>query len=214
MIRNIKALALAFAAVCAMSAVAAVGAQAAQFTASGEYPAAGTGVQTVKHVFTVQGQKVECTGAHFAGTLAGASNDLTITPTYTGCTAFGIANASVDTSTCKYTMTVDGGTEPNYTGSVHVTCSSGSITVSAPASNPLCVVHIPAQTPTTNKIAYTDTANGTVHVKSEVGGIHSTVTDLGGFFCPLSNAETDTTGTYTGSVAFKATEAGKKAHIG
>lgn len=215
--RRIQALTLAFTAVLAMSAIAAGSGQAASFTlAEGSYPVPLTGEQSLKHVFTVQGQKVECSRAHFAGSLGAASSDLTITPTYTGCSAFGIANAEVKLNSCKYTTTVESGFEPVYTGSVHIACSlwNDSITVNAPATNPLCVVHIPAQTPTTNRVEYWETGSGFVQFEYELSGIHSTVTDLGGFFCPLSTASTDTSGSTTAFSTIYSTEGFKSLHIG
>lgn len=210
MIRNIKALILAGLAVLAMSAVFAGGAQASQFTC-GSYPCTGTGEQpkATKHVFTVQGQKVECEEAHFEGSLAAASETIKVTPKYNKCTAFGIANAAVIMNSCYYDFT--GGvttTVPthHFKGSVQVKCTTANdtITVNAPATNPLCTVHIPEQTPGTPAVDFeslTPTGTG-VFVNSTVSGITSVVTDLGGFFCPLTGNNDDKTGSYTGTVNF------------
>lgn len=195
MIRNIKALCLAFAAVCAMSAVVAGGAQAG-FTAS-SYPASGEGGQTTEHVFTVQGQTVKCQTAVFTGSLAAASSEITITPKYENCTAFGFLNATVHMNTCDFLFTTTG----SSTGEVHVLCTKkgDSITITGGT----CTVHIPEQTPTTNKIDYKNESGG-VLVTSTAEGIHASVTR--GFGCPLTEASTDTSGKYTGSSLFKGLE--------
>lgn len=210
MIRKTKALGLAFVAVVAMSAVVASGAQASQFTAS-SYPATGTGEQPAgeKHTFTVQGQNVTCSKAHFKGTLTAASETLKVVPEYKECTAFGFG-AEVDMNSCYFDFT-SGPTSStpthHYKGSVHIKCTTpgDTITVNAPASNSLCVVHIPEQTPTKDTVDYEPTLE-VIHVTSTVEQIHSVVTDIGGFFCPLSSASTDTTGKYVGKVAFGGTE--------
>jgi hypothetical protein len=203
MIRNMKVLGIAVMAVLAMSAVVASAASAANFTASG-YPATGTGEQKGTHVFTVQGQKVTCTTAHFEGSLSAASTTLDVKPKYEGCTAFGFANAKVDMNSCFFRFTLTGGTEPNYNGAVHIVCTvvGDTITVTAPASTQSCVVHIPQQTPTTETVHYVDTNANNVHVTSTVAGIHTVVTH-NDFLCPLSAASTDTTGKYEGAVEFK-----------
>lgn len=207
--RKIAAVGLALAAVLATGALLATGAGAANITAS-SYPATGTGEQVGTHVWTFQGQKVECTNAHFEGSIAAASSEIVITPKYTGCTAFGIANASVSMGSCtiKYTFgvtTLVGGTH-YVDGETHTICTEGgSTTISAPATNPLCVVHLPPATPTVNKVDIENKGPGEMDFTHTHSGMHSDVTDIGGFFCPLTSNSTDTSGTYTGVFRFKGT---------
>ena len=196
MIRNIKALGLAFAAVFAMSAVMAAGAQAAKFTASA-YPANGSGGQTTEHIFHVQGQTVKCKTATFKGTLNAASSEITITPHYTECTAFGFIGATIDMNSCDFLFTTDA--VSTTVGTVHVLCSKANDSITITAGG--CVVHIPPQTPTVNKVEYKNQSGG-VLVTSKAEGIHSNVTS--GFGCTLASKETDTTGAYTGSTQFNA----------
>jgi len=221
MIRKIKALSLALVALCAMSAVVAAGAQAGNFTTSGSYPSPGKGEQPKEaaHVFTVQGQKVTCTKAVFEGSLAAASESIVITPTYTGCTAFGFAEAEVNMGECVYTFTAGvTKTVPTHywEGSVHIVNKNNhetacSITINAPKTSPVCVVHVPNQTPTTPTVDFENATPFHVLVTSTVAGIHSVVTK-NSFLCPLNASATDTTGTYTGTVEFKSTE-GKEIHV-
>jgi hypothetical protein len=203
MIRYIKVLGIAVLAVLAMSAVVASAASAANFTAS-SYPATGTGVQKGTHVFTVQGQKVTCTTAHFEGSLSAASTTINIKPKYEGCTAFGFANAKVHMNSCFFRSTLTGGIEPNYTDSIQIQCSiaGDSITVTAPDSTQSCVLHIPEQTPTGPHGTFVDSNANNILFRSGVTGIHVNVTH-NDFLCPLTASSTDTTGKYEGEVEFK-----------
>src|SRR6187397_3604907 len=102
MTRKFKTLGVALFAVLALTAVAASAASAASYTAS-SYPTAGTGESAVGNdVFTTEGGTVECK-SHYVATLSAASTDLTVTPTYTNCKAFGFLEAKVTGG--KYTFT-------------------------------------------------------------------------------------------------------------
>lgn len=213
MIQQIKAPVFAVVTVLALSAVLVASAQAHTFTAS-SYPAIATGEQVAKHVFTVQGNPAECKKVHFEAQLTGEAHGLVVIPTYKECTAFGIANAAVIMNSCYYEFTGSGNTGATFTNSVHFRCNNfnDTVTINAPASSPLCVVHIPDQTPTNNVVDYANSGGG-VLVTSTVSGIHSIVTDIGGFFCPLSNASTDSTGTTVGSFSLLGT-GGKTVDVG
>lgn len=216
--RKIAAVGLALAAVLALGALGAAGAQASQFTCDG-YPCTVTGEQAQKIIWTIQGQKIECERVHFEGSLTGPSETIKVLPKFEKCTAFGIANAARIMNSCYYDFTA-GTTKTSPThhfeGSMHIKCATpgDTITHRAPATNPLCELHIPEQTPTTSKVDFENLSppgSGTM-LSFTVTGIHSNVTDLGGFFCPLSNASTDTSGSLTGTVNFLPLE-GKTSHI-
>lgn len=200
----------------AASAAFAAGAQSASFTAS-SYPATFTGEQAAPHVWTVQGTKIECSSAHFEGSLTAASESAKIVPTYSGCTSFGIANSEIDMNGCYYELTTgETMTLPahRFEGSTHFRCPEGqTATVSTPASNPLCVVHVGEQTPTSSKVDLENVTSNTVRLTYTTTGWHSNVTDIAGFFCPLSNASTDATGSWTGTIEFKG-NGGKTIDVG
>src|SRR6059036_2059114 len=106
MIRNIKLLALTALAALAVTAVAASAAQATTTFTAGSTSGTITGTQTTKQVFTTNAGKVECTTAHQEGKFTAASfTTLTVTPTYSGCTAFGFIGATVTMNGCTYTYT-------------------------------------------------------------------------------------------------------------
>jgi hypothetical protein len=83
---------------------------------------------------------VQCTEALLEGTQTGSgsgtqttTSELTLTPTYTGCTAFGLA-ASIDMNGCKYTVTGSG--QPALSALVDIVgCTTGkSIEITSPAT--------------------------------------------------------------------------------
>lgn len=215
--RSKTPVALATVALLAFCAFAPSGALAANFTAS-SYPATVTGEQVENHVWTFQGQKVECTKVHMEGALAAPSESISLTPTYAGCTAFGIMNASIQMNSCYYEKRIGQETTTPTTfwhGSLHLRCTKAgdTATVRAPTESPLCTVHIPPQTPTTNKYDFENKFGGGFRIRSTSAAWHGDITDIGGFLCPLSNNSTDTTGTYSGAIDIQSTE-GKTIDIG
>jgi hypothetical protein len=186
MTRKLKTLGAALVAVFALTAVMASAASAAQYTSS-VYPTTATGESPKGNdVFTTEAGTVECK-AHFVGTLTAASSDLTVTPTYTNCTAFGFVEASV--TGCKYTFTA-------------VTTTSSSVHVVNPctiiASN--CHVTVPNQGPLSS-VATTNNAAGDVSAKADVSKIHYTVVK-DGFLCPFEGTGT-TLGSGPGAGTYK-----------
>jgi hypothetical protein len=198
--RHLKALALAALAVFAMAAVSASAAQAApKFTSEIEKTTL-HGVQSTKNVFTPEGGfgSVECTGATFEGTSTGVKNGtvfetatVTVHPTYTGCTAFGL-NATVTTTGCNYVL--------KAAGTVEVECEAGKV-ISINVGALGCTLTIGAQTPGTPTVDYTNNGKvgkeADVLVTATVGGVAYTRT-AGGFGCPATGKAT-----YTGSVTTK-----------
>jgi len=204
MIRNLRVLGLAFVAVLAMSALAATAAQAApQFTCSA-YECSATGSNTIgSETFTTEAGGVQC-DSHFTveevGTTVGtgiqnAETKVTVTPTYTGCTAFGFLGATVNVEGCDYVFTAtEKIAEGVYTHHVDVVCPTGqSIKITAGT----CKAEVKAQTGLT-RVKTTNLANGTVTVQPEVGGISLNVTQ-DGFGCPFSGTGAKT-GSYHGHV--------------
>jgi len=98
-----KILRLTFIAVLAMNVVAVVSAhaQTGTYTAD-EYPATITGEQVGTDVWTTNAGTISCTHVTYHGELSGPSASLQLTPTYTGCKAFGLFNATIDLNGCKY----------------------------------------------------------------------------------------------------------------
>jgi len=157
MIRNYKALGLAFVAMLALSAFMAQTASAVPLTVEGKKVDL-TGEQIEgKHKFT-SSATVECTTATFSSVhsteTSGQINELTVTPTYTGCTAFGFATAHVKTNGCTYTFTTptDIGVETVTwdASQVHILCPESKKIEITPTSFgvSVCTQSVAAQTPT------------------------------------------------------------------
>jgi hypothetical protein len=181
----------------AMSVVAASAAQANQFSTAGNVTASIEADQSTTHKFTVDGSSVTCTTAHFAtsGEISSPAKEVTVHPTYEGCTAFGFIGATVTTTGCNYTLVVGTKIEENkkYNGSIKFSCETGKkIIISAGG---VCEATVSGPQ-TFSGITYTN-ESGKVTVGANVSGI-KTVKTKDGFGCPFSGTG-ETTGTYSGS---------------
>jgi hypothetical protein len=193
MIRKFKVLGLALVAVFAMSAVVASAASATNFTAA-SYPVTISGSQTTQHVFTAAGGETKCSTASFSGSATGASETQTITPTYEGCTSFGISS-TVTMNGCDYLF--HAAASGSNTGTVDLVCPTNKeVTIDVGS---VCVIHIP---PFTNKgsITYTNNA-GDIDVSANETGITAKITRTS-FFCPVAE-QTVTNATYTGNTTMQ-----------
>ncbi|HWM64536.1 MAG TPA: hypothetical protein VNP96_11185 [Solirubrobacterales bacterium] len=97
-----KTIGLTVIAALAMNAVAVVAAHAQGTYTADEYPATVTGEQVGTDVWTSSAGTLSCTHVTYHGELSGPSSSLEVTPTFTGCKAFGLFNATVDKNGCKY----------------------------------------------------------------------------------------------------------------
>jgi hypothetical protein len=121
MIRNLKSLGLALMAVAAFGVVGVSAASAAEFHSEGATTTL-TGTQTSQHVFTTTAGTVKCNTATFSGTQSGATTQfVTVTPFYSGCTAFGFINVPIHVNGCTYTF------DANNSGQVQIKCPAGKV---------------------------------------------------------------------------------------
>jgi hypothetical protein len=194
-----KMLGLALVAMLALSAVAASSASAAleEFKSTSS-PVTIKGKQETKHKFTVDGSSVECSTATFqSGSVTTPRTSLLITPTYSGCKAFGFVGASVEMNGCKYEFL-----QPNsLEGNVKFACGTNKARVFSSFLGSECEVLI-GETGNTNlsKVTYKNepTSPTKVLVTANVTGITAEkIKDTGS--CPLSGVGTTTTASYTGT---------------
>jgi hypothetical protein len=215
MIRNIKALGLAFVAVAAMSAFAVSAAQGSELHAQTAKGANITGEQEAggQHNFKITGPGAEtkCTVATFEGTAKDVvqpepadgqttSQELTVTGTYTGCKTFGLASA-VDMNGCKYTITNKlNGVTTALKATVDITGCTPGKQVEVTASG--CTIKVPEQH-NLSDLGFVNLAGPpkTVTVNVTVQGI---TYQLAGALCPGVTGVTTHDGDYTGAAVFKA----------
>jgi hypothetical protein len=198
--KHSKMLALAVCAMLALTAFAgASSASAAKFKSSVASVAL-TGTQVGSHVFTVTGSEVTCTTANFTGTGPASKESETqkMHPEYSGCKAFGIINATINTAGCNYLFNA------NTTAVNLVDCTAGKITVTANSFLGNCGVEVPNQNGISEVTTATmgSTPSRTITANANATNIKDTVTTSTGI-CPLTKAS-HTNSVYTGLTEVKA----------
>jgi hypothetical protein len=208
MLRNVMRAAALCAALCALGALTASSAFAGQFTTNGVSTVTFTGSQgTEQNIFEITNSagsfvKVKCSEASFEGTSSTPSpTEVTITPTYGGCTLGGLA-ASVTMDGCQYTLT--GESSPAGTFSVDIVSCTAGKAITIKKGN--CTVTVPAQNNLSHVVFDSSgsasemdiVATATVSVPS--GGINNTQT---GSECPAPGL-TSSDASYSGSVTIRA----------
>lgn len=179
-------------------------ASASQFRAE-EYPSTVNGTQGVQQKFKVSaGANIFCSTATATGTLSAASTSLTMTPTYSGCQAYGL-NTTPSVGSCKYVYNITAGESSPYTGTVGVSCSKEDDSISF--KGPGCTMTIPMQ----SALASVDFANAPgKHSRNRYVTVTFNVTKLKytetGVFCPSAGTHED--GTYTGTSVLKGAKDG------
>ncbi|HEX5711818.1 MAG TPA: hypothetical protein VFX85_00725 [Solirubrobacterales bacterium] len=143
---RIKTFGVALIAMMAMGAVAASLASANEFTAT-EYPVTLTGFDEAGFapVFTTTAGTVQCPTATYHATVEKATTSVPVTPTYSGCTAFGFP-AVIDLNGCTYKFNIGAGETTE--GTADLVCPAGKeITVTAISAGIVkCTVHVAPQT--------------------------------------------------------------------
>jgi hypothetical protein len=206
--RNLKALALALAAVFAISAMAAQAASAHTFDTESGNPAYLLGTQEPGAVnaltFTGSGETIECEATHYesTGTVASESEELTYHPVFEECYS-GLApmpgEVELRTNECHITLT--GATDGNGHAETHINCGASPIETEIPGA---CTISIGTQTPTESGVHYTNhtTSPKDFTVQTTDRGIHYSYE---GPLCILlvEEAETPHDLDFTSSVTFK-----------
>ena len=181
---------------------------AGQFLHS-KYPNSALATLNGNGQLTVDGQKITCKTEKLTGaTQNGAAAELTLTPTYENCTAFGFGGATVTTNGCTYKFTQPEGVADNWAGGFALNCPAGKkIVIEVTSGGSTCKVEIGEQTPAGIVSYGNDTAEAGIDFALNVSGINVTkVTDNGE--CPLSGTGTVNNGTYTGGTEAKAASGG------
>jgi hypothetical protein len=166
--RNFKALGLALIAVLAMCAIGVTSASADVFTSeSAKANLSGANETATPDVFTITAGNTSCKEVSYTGTSSSGVSSVTVTPSYPektksgeqNCTSLGFP-ATIHTNGCQYVFNINGGVLT--TGDVQIKCTGeNEITVTAVAAGTTkCVIHVPEQTLTANKVTYTTIGAG------------------------------------------------------
>jgi hypothetical protein len=214
MIRNYKAFGLALMAMFAFSAIAAQGASAVPLTVDVPEKTVVhlTGDQETAHKFTTPNGTVSCSTAVFDATpttgAGGAINEITVAPTYTGCSAFGFATAHVTVNGCTYTFetpTKSGSTVTWGPSQIHILCSAGKSIEITPTTFGVsaCTQFVGEQSPTEKHVVGVNaggakTGEMDITLETTLEKIHYTGT---GGLC--GNSETHSDAKYTGNSTVK-----------
>ena len=181
-----KMVGAALVAVLALSAVAVSAASAAEFKATSS-PVNLIAGQDTTHALTMDGSSVTCETATFEENgVAAPSKTVKLTPSYSGCTAFGFVNTKIEMNGCRYEFL-----EPNsaLAGNVRLRCPTQETKVRLFTSvfGSTCEVLI-GESGNTNlsKVSYKNEATSPTSVKvtAAITGITAEKTKDTGI-CPL-----------------------------
>ena len=193
MIRNLKALVLAMAALFVLSAAIASAASAQQGTLTSDGPVTLTGEETGpsgSNATTMFGLSIQCPGTTYTGHkynetphqfIPSGATTITLTPHYKNCVA-GNFPVTIDMNGCDYVVHLGittGGIADTYGVSFDIVCPVGqeitkTIFTNAAdhaANKPFCILHIKSQAGLVGAHA-TDTTNGHIDISGVVEGVH------------------------------------------
>ncbi len=213
MIRSINSFGLALIAVAAISVASASMAHAAQFHGTSSKNVTITGHQKAENIFQLttslaedKGPKAKCSQATFESTAPNqggsqvTGQELTVTPIYSNCTAFGQA-ATIKMNGCHFTAT--GAGQPALTMAVDIVCQTAGKQIEVTTA--ICQFKIPAQT-TGGHIVFKNVA-GSPHTVEVVKTINTIKHEYSaGIGCAHTKNVTTTDADYEGTAHFQAYE--------
>jgi hypothetical protein len=163
------------------------------------------GSQKTKNKFITEAGTVECSGVNFTGTQSGATaTSVTVTPSYSGCTAFGFATAHVEVTGCTMKIFSSGTSE--------LLCgATGHIVITPTFFGSVCTTTIGGNQHFATGLTFTNEGAGTSRdtvVDQNITGIKYTSS---GGSCGTAGSHSD--GTLSGSVTTTGTAGGKQVGI-
>jgi len=199
MTRKLKLLGLAAVAVLALSAVSVASASAASFTTQSE-PTFLKGLQEGKNVFTTAAGTVQCSEVEFTSSQISSKSvsSVTVHPTYHKCTAFG-AEATVQTTSCSYILSIVSVTGSVAAGSVTIGCSTGGIVINVPSGSNCSVTVGPLPLTASGHIDYESRGTGATEAILVTATVTGIVYSASGNLCGSAGSD----GTYSGSTLTK-----------
>ncbi len=108
-------------------------------------------------VFTTDTGTVSCENVTYSGTQSGSeASEVSLTPSYSGCKAFGLLSVPIDVNGCQYRYKADTKVAGDYEGAVAIVCpGENQIAITAPG----CTVTVGSQSNLGN-ITYTNVGSG------------------------------------------------------
>jgi hypothetical protein len=205
---SLKVLGLALVVACALTSLTTSAASATdKFTAT-ESTGIATGTsENIVFKITSPEVKVECTTSIFRGTFESGSSSLTLTPQFLGTInvnphttdcGSSIGQVTFDMNGCDYELTGNTtGSDSGTDATIWITCPTSK---KIELTNSLCKIKVPAQTPTSGGVTYTNqTENGYSVTKVTVTSTGVTYSTEGAFCAlgglPSHGNNTDITGT-------------------
>jgi hypothetical protein len=168
----------------------------AGFLSAETTPVALSGEGTEKQVMAIEGGlKVECKSASATGTLTEADSTVSMTPSFSGCTAFGL-EATVTNTGCEFVYEIGAETKSEtFTGTVDVVCSTGKALVVTAGT---CEIQVSGQTERKSFEATNESEKTSVTVKTSLSEVTYNKT-VDGFLCPLNGTGVKSDGSFTGT---------------
>jgi hypothetical protein len=174
----------------------------ASWIASEHYSSALSSSQLEEVTLGTEGGTVKCSKTTFTGTLSDISHTVSLTPSFSECTAFG-GSATVTPNGCTYVIHPGEETASReFNGTLDVSCGEGKAIVVATS---LCEAKITAQSGLSSlKLSDETTSPERMSVKFEVSSAKYEVTKDSGT-CPFKEVGKKTDGTMGGKEAILAT---------
>lgn len=198
--RRLTTIGLAVAAIAITSVAFANAAVAAPLFHSESAPVTFKGTSP-NNEFVTNAGSVACETSSFSGSNSTTSSSTaTLTPVYSGCTAFGVVGAKISMNGCAYLFHLVEGSSPP-TAKVDVECPSGKeVTIEAS----ICTVHVPPQSGLSHVVFTNKGSKKTRDIEASVtvGGITYTATS------GCLNAGTASNGIYSGTVTVQGSDSG------
>jgi hypothetical protein len=203
MMRNLKTLSLAIAAMLALGAMASAASAAEEFHSEsastelkGEQPA------EFNDKWTFDAGTVECQNVTYTGTISSATaSEVELSPSYSGCTAAFGASVTIHMNGCDYADTA----------LTHVKCPAGKV---AEITSPGCTITVPPQNGI-NGVVYDNTTGPPkdIDVTVKANNIIYEEHNKGFFPTCANNTKLTSNGQYSGSATVRGFSGGKATGI-
>ncbi|HEY5942032.1 MAG TPA: hypothetical protein VIT89_04135 [Solirubrobacterales bacterium] len=158
------------------------------------YPAILGGEQAAAHTVMVTSGTIKCGAFGLAGSSSAASGAVSLSPSYTGCKAFGF-NATVNTNSCQYAFKVQNAGPP-YIGTLDIACSKEGDAIKVVPTGISCQVSIPPQSVSVSYENVGVGPTGVVQASISTSALAYTETGAG-----CSSPGTHANGSYSGGAA-------------